>query len=204
MGFFDLVAPFYNRVLHRAQSHQLRYVAQFLAPRPGERVLDVGAGTGVLLAQLYRQGAQVTGLDRSGAMLREAEKACPGCDLVLGDAMAMPFPEETFDAVVCVDALHHFPDRERALQEMIRVLKEGGRLLILDLERHHWFTRLIQAAEWLVAERSHFYTAQELVAWLGQAGVKAEVEYISPVEYLVKGHKGRTLPVKGGTPPGVT
>lgn len=106
--------------------------------REGERALDVACGTGVVArlaaAQVGNSGA-VVGLDLNAAMLARARAASPpeGCAVLWqeGDAAALPFDAATFDAVLCQAGLQYFPDRQQAAREMFRVLKPGGRLVVL-------------------------------------------------------------------------
>ena len=100
---------------------------------PGHRVLDVGCGTGVLTrAAAVRTGptGTVTGLDLSPRMLAIAEDLSPALTWQLGDATALPFPDDSFDAVVSQFGLMFFPDRTAAIREMMRVLVRGGRLAV--------------------------------------------------------------------------
>ncbi len=100
---------------------------------PGMRVLDIGCGTGRLTIPLQRQtGAEVWGLDLSKEMLEQAKnkKGAEALHWVLGDAQALPFPGESFDFAFMCLVLHHLEDKARALAEMARVLKPGGRGLI--------------------------------------------------------------------------
>jgi SAM-dependent methyltransferase len=107
------------------------------AIRAGERILDVACGTGVvarLAAARAGNGGQVTGLDINGAMLAVARSLPPadGAPIawVEASALAMPFPDGTFDAVLCQQGLQQFPDRPAALGEMRRALVPGGRLAL--------------------------------------------------------------------------
>ena len=108
-------------------------------PRPGEHVLDVACGTGVVAlaaAALVGPGGRVVGLDPSPAMLAEA-RALPTpaggvpVEWHEGVAGALPFPDASFDAVTCQLGLMFFPDRVAALREMGRVLRPGGRLAVM-------------------------------------------------------------------------
>ena len=106
-----------------------------VAPKPGERLLDVACGTGVVARQAVPRvapGGQVCGLDLNGAMLDVARAAAadaePAIEWLRGDAAAMPLPDAAFDVVVCQAALMFMPDPGAALAEMRRVLAPGGRL----------------------------------------------------------------------------
>jgi len=103
-------------------------VVELLAPRPGERILDVGCGDGVLTERLAASGAQVKGVDSSPAMLEAAKKR--GLDVELHDAEALPFRHE-FDAVFSNAALHWLSaDRHPAMLRSIHsALKPGGRFV---------------------------------------------------------------------------
>lgn len=101
----------------------------------GDSVLDVGCGTGVLLAELAREipGVRLAGIDLSNEMLEVARRRL-GTDVELKEASAeaLPFGDATFDAVVSTSVFHYIREPQRALQEMRRVLKPGGRLVIVD------------------------------------------------------------------------
>jgi ubiquinone/menaquinone biosynthesis C-methylase UbiE len=104
-------------------------------PRPGEAVLDVACGTGIvsrLAAKIMGQG-HVTGLDLNSAMLRVA-RTTPSegvrIDWVEGSALDLPFPSASFDLVLCQLGLQFFPDQKRALREMCRVLSNSGRIAL--------------------------------------------------------------------------
>lgn len=92
------------------------------------KVLDLCSGHGVVSAALVERGAQVTGLDFSEAMIELAQASAPKARFVLGDAMNVQFPDQSFDAVTIGFGVPHFPSHERGLAEAARVLKSGGRL----------------------------------------------------------------------------
>ena len=100
---------------------------------PGDRVLDVACGTGVVAREAARrlgERGRVVGLDASACMLDRARAAAPGVEWREGDAAALPFPDESFDDVLCQAALMFLPDRVGALREMRRVLRPGGTLVV--------------------------------------------------------------------------
>ena len=113
---------------------------------PGARVLDVGCGTGPLLGALRDRDAELalTGVDVSEAMLAQAS-ARLGAQAALCRAPAerLPFDDASFDAVVTASALHHWPEPERGLAEIARVLTAGGGLVVTDWCRESWPMRLM-------------------------------------------------------------
>jgi ubiquinone/menaquinone biosynthesis C-methylase UbiE len=108
-------------------------VADAAGIKPGDRVLDVACGTGVLArAALERVGPEgrVTGLDLNEGMLAVAARTAPTIEWRPGDATSLPFESASFDVVVSQFALMYFPDRVAALREMWRTLAPGGRMAI--------------------------------------------------------------------------
>lgn len=101
---------------------------ELLAPKPGERILDVGCGTGQLTAQIAHSAAQAVGLDSSESMLAEARRNYPELTFVLGDAAGFVFSER-FDAVFSNAALHWVKDAEGAVSSIARALRPGGRFV---------------------------------------------------------------------------
>jgi trans-aconitate methyltransferase len=101
---------------------------ELLDPRPGERILDVGCGTGQLTADIARSGAHATGLDQSPEMLAEARKNFPALTFIEADAASFQF-DEPFDAVFSNAALHWVKDAEGAARSIARVLRPGGRFV---------------------------------------------------------------------------
>lgn len=115
-------------------------VIDILSPKPGERILDVGVGPGLLaydLARLVGETGRLVGLDRAAAMLTVARTrlaTLPQAECVEGDATVLDFPEASFDAAVSTQVHEYVPDIGRALKALHRVLKPGGRALILDTD----------------------------------------------------------------------
>ena len=111
-----------------------------LGAQPGERIIDVGCGPGFfiseLLAEVGPEGA-VAGVDSSPEMLaiaRRRTEGAPNVSLHDGDALALPVPDGSFDAAICVQVLEYVEDVARALGEMNRVLRPGGRVVVWDVD----------------------------------------------------------------------
>ena len=105
-----------------------RDLLALLAPQPGERILDVGCGTGHLTAEIARSGAQVLGIDRSAAMIAQARENFPGLAFETRDVCDLPYHAE-FDAIFSNAVLHWVQPPETAAAAMSRALKPGGRLV---------------------------------------------------------------------------
>jgi ubiquinone/menaquinone biosynthesis C-methylase UbiE len=130
-------------------------------------VLDVATGTGRLPQTLLRQpdfGGQVLGLDLSAGMLQVAGRHLASCSeragLLLASASPLPFPDGRFEAVTCLEALEFFADGHAALDEMVRVLRPGGWLLITN--RVGWESRLMPGHTWSRAQLIQILREQPL------------------------------------------
>lgn len=106
-----------------------------LEKEPFDAVLDVGCGTGAVLALLHEKypDRRCVGLDLTPEMIEVARtKVAPGMEFVVGDAENLPFDEASFDAVLCSNSFHHYPNPAAFLAGALRVLRPGGRLILRD------------------------------------------------------------------------
>lgn len=167
---FDLFAPLYDIWMPSADETALRK-GLACADREVDRIIDVGGGSGRAARTV---GATV--VDPAAGMLTRAR--AKGLETVQASATDLPHPDGSVDAVIVVDALHHFPDPEAGLAEISRVLAPGGVLVVREFDRSTRRGRLLEAGEHLFGFESTFYTAAELKAAIEAAGLEAR-----PVEY---------------------
>ncbi|HLW02623.1 MAG TPA: class I SAM-dependent methyltransferase [Ktedonobacterales bacterium] len=125
-------------------------VIELLAPQPGERILDLGCGTGHLTAQIAAAGAEVVGMDKSLGMIEEARKQYPDLRFEVGDGADFAF-DAPFDAIFSNAALHWMTEPERVVVCMARALKPGGRL-VAEFGGKHCMRPLIEAVQQALGE----------------------------------------------------
>lgn len=146
---YDRTAQEYDQAAGATYLMALRALLPFANVAPHPAILDVGCGTGINLLELARvlgPCRELVGVDLSAGMLevarRKAVAAGVAATFQVGDAEALPLPDGMFDLVVCNSAYHWFPDRDRAMTEMVRVLRPGGQLLLGTLASpafEEWF-----------------------------------------------------------------
>lgn len=139
---FDTVAQRYdltNDVLSLGMDRRWRgRVVDLVAPQPGERILDLAAGTGTSSRPFAEAGATVVPCDFSIGMLEEGRKRHPELPFVAGDGMALPFADDVFDAVTISFGLRNINDPAQGLAELLRVTRPGGRIVVCEFSRPTW------------------------------------------------------------------
>ncbi|BDV31649.1 demethylmenaquinone methyltransferase [Microbacterium terricola] len=141
-GMFDEVAPGYDRtntVLSLGNDRLWRAATtRAVAPRRGQRILDLAAGTGASSVALAGSGAEVVAADFSPGMIAEGRRrhgSIPNLSFVEADATALPFDDDAFDAVTISFGLRNVVEPKKALAEMLRVTKPGGRIVVCEFSQ---------------------------------------------------------------------
>ena len=138
-AMFDRIAPRYdlmNRLMTFGLDQRWRRAAiDSVRIEPGNVVLDLACGTGDLSELCADRGARVIGLDFAGEMLRGARKRGVAATFVQGDGTCLPLATNSVDAVVCGFALRNFVALQPVFEELARVLRPGGRVALLDVDR---------------------------------------------------------------------
>lgn len=160
LDHFSLIARFYDRAIPLQNAENLiRYIG---LPIEG-KMLDAGGGTGRVAQVLREYADQIVVSDLSLGMLRQAQLK-NDLQLTCSHTEKLPFPDETFERIIMVDALHHVCDQQETASEMWRVLKTGGRIVIEEPDIRQFSVKLVALAEKLALMRSHIIPANRMAA----------------------------------------
>ena len=196
---YDLINDLQSFGLHRSWKRKLIKLAHV---QPGEKALDLCCGTGDVSFALARAGAEVTGLDFSAPMLAVAEgrkfkiqnkkfknpKATPSVYFFQGDAQNTPFPDQHFDVVTISYGLRNLANFDGGMREMWRLIKPGGRILVLDFGKPDnavWRSFYFAYLRWFVPafgrifcgdSETHAYILESLKNYPAQRGVETKMK----------------------------
>ena len=190
-AMFDDVARRYdltNDVLSLGQDRRWRHhVVRAVDAKPGERVLDLAAGTGTSSQPFADLGAVVVPCDFSVGMLRVGKQHRPTLPFAAGDATRLPFDDDTFDAVTISFGLRNVVDPGAGLREMLRVTRPGGRLVVCEFGAPTWAPFRTVYLEYLMralpplaravssSPDAYVYLAESIRAWPDQAALAAQL-----------------------------
>ena len=182
-AMFDEVASAYDKTNDLLSLYQSRLWRRSLkaavAPKSGERILDIAAGTGTSSMALRVPGAEVVAADFSQGMIAEGKRRYPDLEFVFADAMKLPFKKPEFHAVTMSFGLRNVQDHKVALGEFHRVLLPGGRLVICEFSRvrglfgtlYRWYLRnVLPIVARLLSKNpeAYSYLADSIEAWPSQ------------------------------------
>jgi demethylmenaquinone methyltransferase/2-methoxy-6-polyprenyl-1,4-benzoquinol methylase len=212
-AMFDRIARVYdlmNSVMTAGMHQRWRERAVDLARvGPGSRALDVATGTGDLAVALAARGAEVVGVDFAEEMLAIARRKAPGIAFEPGNALDLRYPDDSFDAATVGFGARNFADLDRGLAEMVRVVRPGGRVVVLEITRPQrpplswffrlWFDRAVpllgrlagdpQAYTYLPSSVRRFPAPRELAARMHAAGLD-DVRWLVTAGGIIAIHAG--------------
>lgn len=216
-SMFDEVAHRYditNDVLSLGQTRRWRKkLVQALSVQPGERVLDLAAGTGTSTLPFHRAGAEAVACDFSPGMLEVGRRRYPELNFVEGDAMDLPFEDNSFDAVTISFGLRNIPEPETALSEMLRVTKPAGRLAVMEFSHpangafRTVYNEYLMKALPPVARRfssnpdAYVYLAESIRAWPDQNSLGHIIEDVGYANVKYRNLTGGVVAIHHATKP---
>jgi demethylmenaquinone methyltransferase/2-methoxy-6-polyprenyl-1,4-benzoquinol methylase len=169
---FGFLAPHYERFIQPKDPLEIREFGKL--PTSGA-LLDAGGGTGRIAQALRGQAKMIVVADLSDKMLAQAQGK-DGLHLACSHSERLPFAEASFDRVIMVDALHHVINQQQTADELWRVLKPGGRLVIEEPDIRVWSIKLIAVFEKLALMRSHFLSPPKIAALFPNRWAKVSIE----------------------------
>lgn len=156
---FGILAPVYEKYIKPKYPDKLAELTKL--PISGS-LLDVGGGTG-RVSQFFNQDVgNLFIADLSHKMLAES-KSKKDLLPICSHSEFLPFPSEHFERIIMIDVLHHVCDQQQTINELWRVLKPGGRIIIEEPDIHHWAVKLIAIGEKLALMRSHFLDSSSIM-----------------------------------------
>ncbi len=169
--YFNQVAPQWDEMRAKFFSEAIREKAfSIAAVQQGKIAADIGAGTGFITEGLIQKGLRVIAVDQSEAMIEQIKKKFANCDAIdyrIGRAENLPIADEAVDYVFANMYLHHVESPPEAIKEMTRILKQGGTLVITDLDEHTFaFLREEHHDRWMGFKR------EDIEKWFKNAGLK--------------------------------
>jgi len=190
-AMFDDVAARYdltNDLLAMGQTRRWRKeVTKAVGAQPGDRILDLAAGTGTSSEPIAAGGAFVVACDFSLGMLTVGHQRNPRQSFVAGDGLALPFADESFDAVTISFGLRNVHDRHAGLRELLRVTRPGGRIVVCEFSHPTWapfrevYSRYLMGALPAVARKTssnpdaYEYLAESIRSWPDQGALAADM-----------------------------
>ncbi|MDR1512420.1 MAG: demethylmenaquinone methyltransferase [Propionibacteriaceae bacterium] len=190
-AMFDAVADHYDAMNSLASLGQdrlwRRALRDALAPKPGQLVLDLAAGTGTSAHPLARAGAQLVCVDLSEGMVAEGRKRHPDFTFIVGDALGLPLADDTFDAATTSFGLRNVQDTVAALRELWRVTKPGGALVVCEFSTpvalcravyHAWIKRVVPRVARVVSPdpAAYAYLRESILTWPDQRALAELME----------------------------
>lgn len=188
-AMFDDVAPKYdivNDILSLGQTRRWRrIVVDAVGAVPGQRVLDLAAGTGTSSEPFADAGVDVVACDFSVGMLKVGKRRRPDIDFIAGDATNLPFADNSFDASTISFGLRNVMDPKKALREMLRVTKPGGKLVVAEFSHPTFspfrtvYTEYLMRALPPIAKKvasnpdAYVYLAESIRVWPNQDNLSA-------------------------------
>lgn len=191
ISLFKWIAPLYDILMNFIGHGQtLEELVNRMEPSGGEKLLDLGGGTGQLL-NFLPASMEVVLVDASDEMLSRARKNNnkQRVNYIQARGNNLPLEDNFFDYVVVVDALHHFNFIEDTIREIYRVLKPSGQLYILELNPDSFLTVFISRIEKLAGEPANFFYPEDLACLIEKEGFQASCEHISKSLYILTGEK---------------
>src|SRR5215472_1718038 len=204
LGFAPILHPqaplWFNQVIDNLQCRALRRALAIAATAPGARLLDVGCGTGRWVRRYKELGFSPVGVDATFGMLRIARAHQTNAPLTVGLAQRLPFSDSVFDCLSDITVVQHIPYdlQSTALREMVRVLRPGGRMILLELTRGQCLHMLPRPPrDWISEVESH---GTALIDWFGEEFLLPDRLFVL-VAQTVYGRKGNHIDQTPSTAP---